>query len=314
MMQYFTSCQLQPKRNEVKSSVSSTTNLNSICENELRDDSDNEYPPPPPPLPSHPSSRPHSSSCSLNTSSIVTKSTSSFSSSSSLKSSSSMPTSTTKRRRRDRNVEVAKQFYTFVIQMKCLCGWKDYVVLRKHVIQSEKKIFKRILLKWATYVQEIQSKRKSTIVLVRLLEVARLNALMYGLDNLHEYAKDVDLVERIFEGWKEFVTVQREMRMEKHSKATYALSIQTLGLCFHYWRGQANAEKVITRRRKILLRRVMKGWNEKAKSLCYARAMNIKQAMILISESKHDLVKKVFGVLVSLTKSTLKLKYRSFSK
>lgn len=264
------------------------------CQSDDYGDDENVLPPPPPPsyeLMSLPSS---------NTSTASSRATSTtMPTNTSMLTESSSKASSRKRRTTHRNIEVAKQFHAFVLQMKCFCCWNDHIALRKHLIQSKKNVLKRILYKWTSYVQEIQMKRDSTIVLIELVEVARKKVMKFGLGRLHDHAEALNLVEKIFDIWREYSSIQRMEKMKKLDFFTASMSLQIIENCFIGWRSEANVGKAVCKKKRMLLCESLRGWNKEAKSQSHARAMRIKQAMLLIHDNNYNMMKKVFHILVS---------------
>ena len=250
--------------------------------------SDDENTPPPPPPPSH---GPAALSLLISSATAITRT--------SLATESSSKASSSYRRKNHRHLQVAKQFHTFVLQMKCFCSWKDHIALRKHVIRSKKNVLTRILYKWTVYVQEIQMKKKSTTLLIQLVDTARRKAIKFGLGRLQSHAKDVTLVEKIVETWRELSFIQGNERMKKLNYLTNFISMQRVSQLFNRWRSEIKVEQLSKKRKMILIGRILKGWNQEAKCQRCRMTLTLEQAILLIDSNKHGLMKKIFHVLVS---------------
>ena len=208
-------------------------------------------------------------------------------------------------KRIERQTEIAKRFYEYVILMKCLCNWNEYSMLRKRMIGHNKQLLKIILFKWVTYVEEAQSRRKGLVMLKRFIDKAIRKSLHHGIKSLFDHSVDCKLIEKMFLSWLEKIRLVRRHRMVKEYHVRNELILSKTCFYFQNWKIQSSLQTMIDHKRESFLRRILRQWNIEAKTSRLDWIRKIEEVRGRVHDGRIDLMIKMFQFMVSNTYSTV---------
>jgi hypothetical protein len=197
--------------------------------------------------------------------------------------------------------KIAKQFHQYILLLKCHCNWNDYVIQRKQMILSKKQTLKRILLKWIAYVEELKQQREGAFVIKQFLEEKRRGGMQFGLEMLHHYSKQCNIVNRAFVAWKDYTRVLLGIRELNECHVMNIVSQSKTQSYFHSWRMQSILQRVQDDQKHFFLLKILKQWKYEAQLSSHDWDLKIEGVKKLVNDKRIDLKKKVFLYLVSGT-------------
>jgi hypothetical protein len=198
--------------------------------------------------------------------------------------------------RYQRSKRLAENFHRYVVLLKHFFKWKNYVQNRASYLSSQKKMLRKILLKWKSYAEESHMKSIAAFYTIRTVDVIIVQVIGIAMERWKKKCWQKRHVQKMLSAWKLGAT-STLTRLRVNKRRSDERMIKAI---VGEWRRLVKFHSFQRRGDGVMFKKVLDPWKNITDRNIIARELQMRQAESFNEDRGFKRLSRIFNHIVSL--------------